>query len=224
MSEGSFRFNPFGDELSSGFGYDNVEDFKYLQIDDEEDSSKRSLSNTMKIVLAVNGIALIILLVALVVNVMSMNAARNTALQKMSETSKAMQTVQTVFSSSSVATILEEESKGQTYSEQEKEALGEASGIARKVEDFEPVISPGMPNRKAGVNATPYFRLCELMEQAPGNIEGLDSAYSSCDSLAEVAVDMVREVVRFNAMVTGFGKYLSFGVVDTTPLPDISAS
>lgn len=217
----SFDYNPFGDEISSTYGYKNVENQKYIKnlddIDDDMNSSDRKMSKVLKI-----GIAFlsIVLFLTIVFSSFLIKSARDSALDSMKSMNTAMDTVSSVFKSEEIVKTLREQS-GQ-YGGDQKAALEVATEMGKKVADDPKQLTKEMSNSEAGMAVVPYYSLCDAMKIVPLAIGGLDTARSSCETLDVSAREMMSNITTYNNMATSIAGMMTFGLVRTDTLPDVT--
>lgn len=216
MMKTSQDFNPFASEFTS-YGYQDVGRGSKSEPTSTSGSSR---TKTKKIVLIVFCVSLILMFVSITASVLTVYSARKDAVESMNSFNESMSTVSTVFSSESILGSLRDESHRRGGDE--KLALGVAADRGRLVADRDSSLHPDMKNTEAGLEVLDYFALCDAMRVIPQSLPGLDSAYNSCEDLSTTAVDMVEDINRFNNLSDSIVGVMTVGVVDTSPLPDVT--
>ena len=215
----SFDYNPFGDEVSSTYGYSNVEEDRHIQrgIKEDQDDTNKRVTSMLKIILS---IMITLLALSIVVSAATIKSSRDKALDAMKEMNTSMSTVSSVFQSQEIVGKLRDQSR--EYGGDEKNALEVAADMGREVARNPKQLTKEMSNSEAGMAVVPYYSLCDAMKLVPLSIEGLDAARSSCETLDTSAREMMMQISKFNRLSNSFAGFMSLGLVNKNPLPDVT--
>lgn len=215
----SFDYNPFGDEVSSTYGYSNVEEERHIQrgLQENKDDTNTKMTSMLKIVLS---IMITLLVLSIVVSAAIIKSSRDKALDAMKEMNTSMSTVSSVFQSQELIGKLRDQSR--EYGGDEKNALEVAADMGREVAKNPKQLTKEMTNSEAGIAVVPYYSLCDAMKLVPLSIDGLDTARSSCETLDVSAREMMSQISKFNNLSNSFAGFMSLGLVNKTPLPDVT--